>query len=385
MVASFANGAAPDRAVVCPAPLRVCPPDRAKEIIKLKFVKQMGGRRERAFGTHRTADHQVRQSQFCEGLTNQVTSGCDWAWRHAREYWMRKFVRLMNQPQPLRSSIRALVRNTGFGGPQFQFDIGAIERPPYAYLVYNAAKLAHRLGHQRVSILEFGVAGGEGLLSLERHADWVEKLFPVKIEVYGFDTGEGLPTPVDYRDLQYHWKAGHFRMDQEGLRSRLKRAKLVLGDVRTTAVSFLDAFQPAPIGGVSHDLDFYSSTMDALKLFDAPDDFILPRVFCYFDDVLGEKPSFTTITPESGPPSWILTRRTRTKSFHKLITSKLRRAFNAGIIKFGSFITLVIQITGNSLVRKTSNWNSLLGKGKSRQKLSRMHIPCGRCRDIARR
>lgn len=179
------------------------------------------------------------------------------------------------------------MRNTGLGGPQFQYDIGAIERPPYAYLVYNAAKLAHRLGHQRVSILEFGVAGGEGLLSLERHADWVEKLFPVKIEVYGFDTGEGLPTPVDYRDLQYHWKAGHFRMDQEGLGSRLKRAKLVLGDVRITAVSFLDAFRPAPIGGVSHDLDFYSSTMDALKLFDAPDDFILPRVFCYFDDILG--------------------------------------------------------------------------------------------------
>lgn len=200
---------------------------------------------------------------------------------------MQIFKRLMNQPQPLRSSIRALVRSTGFGGPKFQFDIGAIERVNYAYLVYNAAKLAHQLGHQRVSILEFGVAGGDGLLSLERHADWVEKFFPVKIEIYGFDTGEGLPAPVDYRDLQYHWKAGHFRMDQNELKARLRRAKLVLGNVRTTAATFIDTFHPAPIGAVSHDLDFYSSTMDALKLFDAPDDFILPRVFCYFDDVLG--------------------------------------------------------------------------------------------------
>ena len=116
---------------------------------------------------------------------------------------MRIFKMLMNQPQPLRGSIRALVRNTGFGGPKFQYDIGAFERANYAYLVYNAAALAHRLGHQRVSILEFGVAGGNGLLSLERHADWVEKHFPVKIEIYGFDTGEGLPAPVDYRDLQY--------------------------------------------------------------------------------------------------------------------------------------------------------------------------------------
>lgn len=28
--------------------------------------------------------------------------------------------------------------------------------------------------------------------------------------------------------------------------------------------------------------------MDALKLFDVPDAFILPRVFCYFDDVVGD-------------------------------------------------------------------------------------------------
>jgi hypothetical protein len=200
---------------------------------------------------------------------------------------MRIIKWLMIQPQPLRTSIRALVRGTGFGGPKFQFDIGAIERASYAYLVYNAAKLAHRLGHQRVSVLEFGVAAGEGLLLLERHADWVEKLFPVKIEVYGFDTGTGLPAPADYRDLQYYWKAGDFSMDQKELKSKLKRAKLVLGNLRTTAASFIDTFQPAPIGGVSHDLDFYSSTVDALKLFDVGDEFILPRVFCYFDDVLG--------------------------------------------------------------------------------------------------
>ena len=61
----------------------------------------------------------------------------------------------------------------------------------------------------------------------------------------------------------------------------------MLGNVRTTVASFIDTFQPAPIGGVSYDLDFYSSTMDALKLFDVQDEFILPRVFCYFDDVMG--------------------------------------------------------------------------------------------------
>ena len=54
-----------------------------------------------------------------------------------------------------------------------------------------------------------------------------------------------------------------------------------------TSKTFFAKYDPAPIGAVSHDLDFYSSTMEALKLFDAPDRYLLPRVFCYFDDVTG--------------------------------------------------------------------------------------------------
>jgi hypothetical protein len=196
--------------------------------------------------------------------------------------------RMMTEPQPIRRIIRSLVRRLGLGSSKFQFDIGAIERPNYAYLVYNAAKLAHGLGYDRVSVLEFGVAGGNGLLWLECHANWVEKIFPVKIEIYGFDTGEGLPEPKDYRDLQYHWKTGFFRMDQAKLKARIKRATLVLGNVKETSRTFVAKYNPAPIGAVSHDLDYYSSTIDALKLFDLPHEHILPRVFCYFDDVIGD-------------------------------------------------------------------------------------------------
>jgi len=46
-----------------------------------------------------------------------------------------------------------------------------VGRPNYAFLVYQAARLAAQLGQPRVSILEFGVAGGEGLLALEHHAE----------------------------------------------------------------------------------------------------------------------------------------------------------------------------------------------------------------------
>jgi hypothetical protein len=38
-----------------------------------------------------------------------------------------------------------------------------------------------------------------------------------------------------------------------------------------------------------HDLDYYSSTRLALDLFDADAAFRLPRIFCYFDDVVGDE------------------------------------------------------------------------------------------------
>jgi hypothetical protein len=190
-------------------------------------------------------------------------------------------------PAPCRKVLKVVIRKLKLGSYQFRYAIGALDRPHYAFLVFQAAQLAYRLGEKRVSILEFGVAGGGGLLSLEYHAEQIEKIFPVKIEIYGFDTGAGLPALVDYRDLPYHWKPGFFRMDVPALEKRLKRAKLVLGNVRETVSEFISKYNPAIIGGVSQDLDFYSSTKDAFKLFDENPDRFLPRTICYFDDVIG--------------------------------------------------------------------------------------------------
>jgi hypothetical protein len=163
--------------------------------------------------------------------------------------------------------------------------LGALERPNYAYIVFNAAQLAKRLGISRISVIEIGVAGGRGLLALEAHAKRVEELTGVQIEAYGFDTGEGLPPPADYRDLPYIWQEAHFRMDHAALSQRLRRAKLVLGDVKDTMPEFFDNYNPAPIGAIAFDLDYYSSTMDAFRLFDGPSRYFLPRVLLYFDDV----------------------------------------------------------------------------------------------------
>jgi hypothetical protein len=162
-----------------------------------------------------------------------------------------------------------------------------VPRPQYAYCVYQGAQLAKRLGYERISVIEFGVAGGRGLLNLEFHAEQISRLFGIKIEVYGFDTGEGLPTPSDYRDLPFAWEKGFYRMDYSKLQKRLRIAKLVIGDVRETSERFFSNYNPAPIAAVLWDLDYYSSTIAALRLFDADDDHLLPRVFNYFDDIVG--------------------------------------------------------------------------------------------------
>lgn len=163
---------------------------------------------------------------------------------------------------------------------------GKTPRPPYAYGMYQAALLAERLGLSKISAIEFGVAGGIGLLAMEKIAQEVEKEVSVEFEIYGFDTGSGLPEPIDYRDLPYIFRRGDYKMDEAKLRARLNHAKLVIGNVSDTVPSFFENYNPAPIGFVSIDLDFYSSTVDALILFDMNYQYMLPRVFCFFDDII---------------------------------------------------------------------------------------------------
>jgi len=161
-----------------------------------------------------------------------------------------------------------------------------LRRPNYSWGVLHGAHLAAALGVPRVSVLEFGVAGGNGLVSLELIAKDVEAVFGVGIDVYGFDVGTGLPAPVDHRDSPNLFQTAAFPMDVAKLRSRLTKAELILGDVRETVPKFV-ASGPAPIAFIAFDLDLWSSTNQALKVFDAPAESLLPRVHSYFDDTLG--------------------------------------------------------------------------------------------------
>ena len=159
-------------------------------------------------------------------------------------------------------------------------------RPNYTWCVLHAASVAQRTGIPEISVIEFGVAGGNGLIALEAVAAEAQQVLGVGVRVFGFDTGDGLPDPRDHRDAPFLMEAGDFPMDRDALLARLENAELLLGDVRETVPAFLEAGRP-PVGFIAFDLDYYSSTHDALRLLDGDASSLQPRVLCYFDDVHG--------------------------------------------------------------------------------------------------
>ena len=161
-------------------------------------------------------------------------------------------------------------------------------RPAYLIGILAAAEQARRQGVEAISVVEFGVAGGNGLVAMQEEAEAVEHATGVSIKVFGFDNGpDGLPDFIgDYRDHPDLWKPGDYAMDVPALTARLApRTTLVLGNVRDTAPTFYRQYTPPPVGFVSFDLDLYSSTRDALQILGASDARLLWHVPVYFDDI----------------------------------------------------------------------------------------------------
>jgi hypothetical protein len=163
---------------------------------------------------------------------------------------------------------------------------GVESRPHYLWPVLQAAHSARALDIPAISALEFGVAGGNGLLDLERAASAATELTGTRIEIFGFDTGSGLPAPADHRDAPWLLEQSYFEMDEAALRARLTTAQLVLGDVAETVPEWQVSDHP-PIGFTAFDMNYYSSTIEGLRILDGDSQRLLPRVPCYFDDLFG--------------------------------------------------------------------------------------------------
>lgn len=186
-------------------------------------------------------------------------------------------------------AVSNILRRFPIGSFEFRVALDGIKRPNYAYALLYAAKQARNLGLKKISAIEFGVAYGNGLIELEKIAEKVTKITEVSIDIFGFDIGTGLPTPSDYRDLPYVFKSGFYKMDVQRLQARLKKTtRLILGDVGESISEFMKA-SIAPLGFAAFDLDFYSSTVQAMRILSSGYNELLPRVYCYFDDTIGSR------------------------------------------------------------------------------------------------
>lgn len=168
---------------------------------------------------------------------------------------------------------------------------GKLPRRHYAFCVWKALLEAKALGYKSISVIEFGVAGGSGLRNLEYHAIEASNIHGIETEIYGFDWGDGLhETNCGYKDLQHLFPKGGYCMgDKSGLENRLRKAKLIIGDIKDTANTFINNYHPSPIGAIMIDVDYYSSTCDILKFIESLDkEMLLPRVYLYFDDLRAE-------------------------------------------------------------------------------------------------
>ncbi len=161
-------------------------------------------------------------------------------------------------------------------------------RREHAFGMLAAADVAMQYGYERVSVIEFGVASGGGLINLFDVGRHVTQETGVKFDIYGFDTGEGLPLPVDYRDHPESFQTGDYPLVEQSLLSECvdETVKLVIGDVSDTVPEFIDSLDSqAPLGFFTVDVDYYSSAVGCLRVLQGDSQKYLPHFWCYFDDV----------------------------------------------------------------------------------------------------
>lgn len=206
-------------------------------------------------------------------------------WRKLAEprIWRRMYIERLGEP--LVYNIASIFVSL-FGSVQKKIEYDLILRHAYAFCIQEAANQASKQGVPRVTLIEFGVANGAGLLNLCRIAELVAKETGVQFDIVGFDSGTGMPPARDYRDHPEKYFTGDFPVVHRAqLLTRLPpNARIIFGDIRTSLATFRDELR-APIGVICIDVDYYWSTKEALDvlLFDAHQ--YLPMVYMYFDDV----------------------------------------------------------------------------------------------------
>jgi hypothetical protein len=201
-----------------------------------------------------------------------------------RDIWQRLAVERLTEP--LHLNVLALLA-AAFGGTRAKIAFDVLVRQQHAYGLLHAADLARAHGARRVTVAELGVGVGTGLLNLCELSGRVERATGIGFDVVGFDTGTGMPPPVDHRDHPELYETSWFSMDSERLKARLPaNARLILGDLDETIDDFVAGMsEAAPLGFATLDVDYHSSSLAALRLFTGRPELYFPYVPVYVDDL----------------------------------------------------------------------------------------------------
>src|SRR5437868_4168558 len=201
-----------------------------------------------------------------------------------RDIWKRIAVERLTEPVHL-NLIALFVSVLGTTRQKVAFDL--LVRQQHAFGLLDAADAARERGLTRVTVVELGVGSGTGLLNICDLADRIGRATEIAFDVVGFDTGAGLPPPADHRDHPELYREGWYPVDRAALERALPaNARVIYGDLRDTIDDFVRTLGPAsPLGFATLDVDYYSSSQHALRLFLGDASGYLPTVSVYVDDV----------------------------------------------------------------------------------------------------
>ncbi|MBR0875132.1 hypothetical protein JQ633_32565 [Bradyrhizobium tropiciagri] len=197
--------------------------------------------------------------------------------------WKRIYVERLGEPLIYNlASIFVML----FGSTRSKIEYDVMPRHASAYSILAAADHAKSYGIKRLALLEFGVAAGAGLMNMCWIAERVTKETGVEFDIIGFDSGEGMPPPRDYRDHPEHYFTGDYPpIDKAALLKALPpNAKIYYGPIEQT-LKQAEREITSTIGFISIDVDYFFSTEQSLEVLTWQPERYLPAVPMYFDDV----------------------------------------------------------------------------------------------------
>lgn len=174
-----------------------------------------------------------------------------------------------------------------FGNFRTKITYDLIPRQPYAFGINEAFKIARQENINKITLIEFGVASGAGIFNMSYLASRLSKIYKIDYQIVGFDSGEGMPDPIDYKDHPELYRKGDFpslKLKEVKLPSK---TKIIYGEIKDTLKEFNQEIinQTSKIGFISIDVDYYSSTKKCLEICKLNSKNLLSKIPMYFDDI----------------------------------------------------------------------------------------------------